>query len=81
MHYLVSILLLFIAPVAGLALWAMREGACMISFRRVLGVLKAGDLYPCLLLYDALTAVYYGIFAVWEAVRGLWIQEKRRDIW
>lgn len=81
MHYLVSILLLFIEPVAGLALWAVRAGACMISFRHVLGVLKAGDLYPCLLLYDVLTAVYYGIFAVWEAVRGLWRQEKRRDIW
>lgn len=81
LHYLAMILLLFVAPVAASVLWVVRACACAFSFRRALGILKANDLYPRLLLYDALTAVYYGIFAAREAVRGLRRTEKRNDVW
>jgi hypothetical protein len=76
-HYLAVILLLFVAPVAALVLWVVRAGACVIFLRRALRVLKAGDLYPRLLLYDALTAVYYGVFAAWEVGRVWWRREEQ----
>ena len=80
-HYLAVILLLFVAPVAALVLWVVRAGACVIFLRRALRVLKAGDLYPRLLLYDALTAVYYGVFAAWEVGRGWWRREEKTHGW
>lgn len=81
LYYIAVVLLLFIAPIAALALWVVRAVACAISFRHVLGVLKAGDLYPYLLLYDALTAVYYGVFAGWEVLRSLRSKKGINETW
>lgn len=81
LYYIAIILLFFVAPVAASVLWVVRAGVCAIFLQRPLNVLKAGDLFPRLLPYDALTGVYYGIFAAREAVRGLRRTEKRNDVW
>lgn len=80
-HYLGVVMLLFVSPVAATVLWIVRAGASAISFRGALVTLRAGNLYTRLLLYDTLTAVYYGLFVVWEAVPGLWGSEKKKDTW
>jgi glycosyltransferase involved in cell wall biosynthesis len=80
-HYAGIVFLLFVAPAGAAVLWIVRAGACVISFRRALVTLEAGDLYTRILPYDALTAVYYVIIASWESVRGLWRSKEKRDTW
>lgn len=80
-HYAGIVFLFFVAPAGATVLWIVRAGACVISFRRALVTLEAGDLYTRILPYDALAAVYYVIIASWESVRGLWRSKGREETW